>query len=805
LNSHLNPVQHDHYQGVLLTRSQYDIGEKCVFEFWVKSDIGVCQLVVEGETPICFVTNDDVDKIMGYANLQKIDVEAKPLSLMTFEKTRCYGLYAKNLKSYYALRRLANSIGIELLEDDIKPIDRYLMERFVKNELVFSGNINRGAPGSCFRVTNCKIKQGRYKPSSSSFVSVDIECDEKGNLFSIGLHQPDLEHGARVLYNVPNGVPIEDFGVQDYIEWHQSEKDILLRFDTLIAEWDPDFVIGWNFIKFDLKVLDEAARRHGITLKLGRNREPLQYNASRTSSEQQYPARAYAAGRVFLDGIDVLKNATYHFDSFSLDFVSESLLNDRKLINEDNGLSKLAEIKRQYKQDPIKLAEYNLQDCMLVSRIFVQESLIKFVFTRSGLTGLELDRVGGSVAAFTNLYLPHAHRKGWIAPNLVKPENYQHSPGGFVMDSKPGLHNDVLVFDFKSLYPSIIRTFNIDPIALLEANEIAEQDVIAGFRGGRFSRDHSILASVLDELWSAREEAKAVNSSVLSNAIKIIMNSFYGVLGSSGCRFYDTKLASSITMRGHWVLNESKHWFESRGLKVIYGDTDSIFVCLDNTSISVGDAKQLEEELNEWWQQKISAEFKIKSLLEMEFETHYSPFFMPTIRGTDAGSKKRYAGLKQLDNGQSELVIKGLESVRSDWTEIAKQFQTRLLQLIFAGEDYIPYITQTISKLRAGELDDLLVYRKRIRQPLDNYRKTTPPQIKAARMANNLYGQDVYKKGSRIAYVIGLSGPEAAELSKTPIDYEYYVQKQIFPIVESLLVNISNDWRTIFERQYSLL
>ena len=83
---------------------------------------------------------------------------------------------------------------------------------------------------------------------------------------------------------------------------------------------------------------------------------------------------------------------------------------------------------------------------------------------------------------------------------------------------------------------------------------------------------------MLDTLWTAREKAKKNQNLIHSNAIKIIMNSFYGVLGSAGCRFYDTKLASSITMRGHWVLNESKAWFHENGLEVIYGDTDSIFV-----------------------------------------------------------------------------------------------------------------------------------------------------------------------------------------------------------------------------------
>ena len=790
----------------MLTRDQYDVKGRCVFEFWVKSEIGVCQLFVHDEKPVCFVREQDTDGLMAYIQLQKLGVITKPLQLTTFDGLVCCVLYSKSLKDFFALRRLAKSLNVELLEDDIKPVDRFLMERFVKNELTFTGQELSVPNGKFRRFTNCLIKSSNYQLASSDFVSVDIECDETGRLFSIGLHQPNVPEREVVLYHYSDEVKQpEQLNHDVSIEWLNNEKDLLVRLNQLIQEWDPDFIVGWNFIKFDIRILTQAAKRHGIELSLGRDQTALKYSSGLREGEQQYPDKAYCSGRVIIDGIDVLKNATYHFDSYSLDFVSQALLNDRKLITEDNGLSKLAEIKRQYIEEPEKLANYNLQDCKLVSKIFVKENLIEFLYTRSRLTGLELDRVGGSVAAFTNLYLPMAHRRGWIAPNLVKPEDYRHSPGGFVMDSKPGFHKDVLVFDFKSLYPSIIRTFNIDPVALLEADRELEADLIQGFRGGNFSRTPSILSRILDELWVAREKAKSDGDKVLSNAIKIIMNSFYGVLGSSGCRFYDTKLASSITMRGHWVLNESKLWFENKGLAVIYGDTDSIFVCLDDTGFKAEDAISLQFELNAWFQQKLTDEFKLNSKLEMEFETHFSPFFMPTIRGTDSGSKKRYAGKRVLSDGNSELVVKGLESVRSDWTELAKQFQVKLLELIFEGRDYLPYINETVLKLRASKLDHMLVYNKRIRQPLDNYRKTTPPHIKAARMANNVYGMNVYKKGSRIAYVIGVQGPEVLGIAKTPINYEHYVDKQLFPIAESLLGNFPPAWRAVFEHQISLL
>ncbi len=174
----------------------------------------------------------------------------------------------------------------------------------------------------------------------------------------------------------------------------------------------------------------------------------------------------------------------------------------------------MAEINAMFRQDKPSLAKYNLQDCVLVNRIFEHTHLLEFAIERTKLTGVELDRVGGSVAAFTNLYLPRLHRSNYAAPNL-HPENWVASPGGYVMDSIPGLYDSVLVLDFKSLYPSIIRSFLIDPMGLIEGLklEIGKNDdqAVAGFRGGQFHRTQHFLPNLIEELWKARDVAKANN------------------------------------------------------------------------------------------------------------------------------------------------------------------------------------------------------------------------------------------------------------------------------------------------------
>ena len=233
-----------------------------------------------------------------------------------------------------------------------------------------------------------------------------------------------------------------------------------------------------------------------------------------------------------------MRSATYQFENFSLEYVSRLLLNRGKLV--DNVDERGEEITRLFQEDKIALANYNLEDCRLVWDIFEQENLLGFAIERSQLTGLEMDRYGGSVAAIDFLYLPRLHRKGYVAPALDQLESRNISPGGYVMQSIPGIHDNVIVLDFKSRYPSIIRSFHIDPLALIEG--LKEENPIEGYDGGRFSRDKFILPELIENLWAARDQAKAQKNAVLSQTIKIIMNSFYGVLGTTGCRFFALSL-----------------------------------------------------------------------------------------------------------------------------------------------------------------------------------------------------------------------------------------------------------------------
>jgi len=771
-------------KGFLLTRSWRDTADGITLSFWLTTEKGIAHVQIEKQNAICFVNRENQIKFTGKA-------QRKPLSLKSLENKPVDGLYFSRQRDLNQLREHLAYDKTQLLESEIKPPERFLMERFITASLEIKGEaIQRKG---YLEFINPQIKKAEYLPDLS-WVSLDIETEDlRGKLYSIAVTTNDVEQVFLVKKCKKGGGWLTDNLLSEnaQITWCETEHEALQSFFQWMKAHDPDVVIGWSVVSFDLDFLQWKCKQLGIPFDIGRG-EYKQQNAvilAPRQSGQMHIARI--PGRVVLDGISCLRGAFWSFENFSLDNVAEQLLGRKKLIN-SSGLDKLEEIRRQYRDAPLQLAEYNLEDCRLVADIFKKTDLLNFSIQRARITGLAIDRQGGSTAAFDNLYLPKLHRYGYVAPDIGSQQNTQHSPGGYVMDSQPGLYENVLVLDFKSLYPSIIRTFKIDPLGLI-VNEYDEG--IPGFLGAEFSRTTHILPDIVTQLWEERDKAKQENNQPLSQAVKIIMNSFYGVLGSSGCRFFNPQLASSITKRGHQIIQTTKDLIEEKGYPVIYGDTDSVFVLLgegksENQCKVVG--QELQEHLNQWWYKHLKEEFQIDSCLEIEFETHYLRFLMPTIRGTKKGSKKRYAGMIN-KNGETKMVFKGLETVRTDWTPLAREFQQELYQRIFYHQPYEAFIKKTHDALLDGRLNDKLTYTKRLRRPLSTYTSTQPPQVKAAKKMKN--------PGRKIQYIITLNGPEPMENAQSTPDFQHYADKQLAPVADSILHFLGTSFEKITAKQ----
>jgi DNA polymerase-2 len=261
------------------------------------------------------------------------------------------------------------------------------------------------------------------------------------------------------------------------------------------------------------------------------------------------------------------------------------------------------------------------------------------------------------------------------------------------------------------------------------------------------------------------------------------MNSFYGVLANPTCRFYSREMGNAITLTGQHIIKLTAKKAEEMGYEVIYGDTDSCFLQshVDDYKQAHKIGDEIASQINKFFDKHIKDEYERKNYLELQFDKVYKRFIMPTVRGSEVGSKKRYAGLLIDSDGKEKMDFVGLEFVRRDWTDLAKTFQAELLNRIFHKQEVADYIKQLVQEVREGKHDGLLVYKKAIRKEIADYTKTTPPHVKAAR----LLGKDL--RSNIIEYVITKEGPEPIQKLKHKIDYEHYIDKQIKPIADAVL------------------
>lgn len=783
-------------KGFILTRHWRDMPGGTQIDYWLATEAGPRKLVLTAQTSVAFVQARH--RLAVEAQLPFLPgLELRELDFQTFGREPVLGLYARQFRQLGKLARALQDQQIPLYEADVRPHERYLMERFI-----FAGVLVEGG-----QQVGSTIFDGRLKPAPDfrpalKVVSLDIETSATEALYSIALDGA----GDRVVFMLgeapaPLAEPM-DFS----LVYCAHRKEMIERLNAWFVDHDPDVVIGWSVVQFDLRVLQKTADACGVPLLLGRERQPI---AWRTHPGKQGYLFAPMPGRVVIDGIEALRAAMWSFPSFSLQSVSQALLGEGKDIGDD--YDKMAEIERRYQEDKPALATYNIRDCELVLRIFEQAKLLRFVLERAQATGLQADHFGGSIAAFSHHYLPRMHRLGYVAPNVgdIAAKAY---PGGYVMDSKPGFYDSVVVLDYKSLYPSIIRTFLVDPVGLVEGSNASDPAAaVHGPQGTLFSRERHCLPDIVTTLSRARDEAKQAKNEPLSQALKLLMNSFAGVLGASECRFFNPKLVSAVTLRGHEMMRLTRDFVEERGYEAIYGDTDSIFIWLRRAHTNAqahAVAAELVRDINDWWTRRLREEQGLENFLEIEFDTHYARFFMPTIRGSDVGSKKRYAGLSVAADGKEEMVYRGLEMARSDWTPLARQFQEGLLSRIFRREPYREFVTDYAQSTLAGRKDDLLIYRKRLRHRLDAYQVNVPPQVRAARLAD-AYNTQVnrpqqYQHGGWIQYVMTQNGPEPLEARRSRIDYEHYIGKQLQPIADALLHPMGESFTALTTAQGNL-
>ncbi|MBI3783702.1 MAG: DNA polymerase II [Deltaproteobacteria bacterium] len=735
-----------------------------------------CLIIDDRTRPYFYIAQRDAKQ----AETIRPGIKIAPIDLRSLDGEPVAQIVATLPSDVPPMRQAFEQQGIACLEADVRFAYRYLIDRGIRGAFDVDGAAEmQPLTGRVYR--NPRLQPAHWKPKLR-VLSIDIETSMNGEqLFSIALHSADFERVIIVHEHVlANAEPAH------------SEKVAIRRFLEYLHALDPDVITGWNVIDFDLAFLSRAARRHGIRFAIGRNDEEFDLRKDASFTRE---SRAVVFGRQVLDGLSLMRGAFIRLDDYRLETAAQAFLGKGKLLSGDG---RHHEIEKLYHNEPQRLVDYNLQDARLVSELLDHTGLIDLAVERSLLTGMQLDRVSAAIASIDSLYLNALRQRGVVAPSVRGDDTSASIGGGYVMESKPGLYRNVLVFDFKSLYPSIIRTFNIDPLTHERAARVGD-DLLRAPNGACFRRsDVGILPWLLTQLAQEREQAKSSGQGVKANAIKILMNSFYGVLGASASRLFSPEVANAITSFGQTLIRYAADHAQARGFDVLYGDTDSLFVLSGETDAprALELAERLRREIGDAVAQFVRDDFGCESVLELEFEKLYHRFFLPEVRGGKVGSKKRYAGLL-VEDGREEIEFVGLESVRRDWSAVSKRFQQGLLDLVFHDRPVEEFVRAFVVDLRAGRFDDELVYKKAIRKDIGAYTKTTPPHVKAAR-------KQTTPGGRIIAYVMTMSGPEPLDNLASPPDYAHYITHQLEPIADAILRFLGTDFQSIVEPKRQL-
>lgn len=715
-----------------------------------------------------------------------------------------------------ALATLLANHGIAVYGQADKPSVQFLAERGIRAGIAVEGETRPGRRVDLVFHNPVAADSVVGEQASLRWLSLDIETTRAGGISACGLVMGE----ERVVFVVARQPVAGAVSLG-------TESGLIGAMRDQIVDWDPDVITGWNLVDFDLRVIAERARALGLAFDAGRSDAPM-----RILESTGQRTLAILEGRRCVDAMKVMRSGPERFEDQRLETVARGVLGEGKLLAA-RGPEKLDELEALRLGDPASYAAYCLRDAELPLAILEKTGLGKLTVLRSVLTGLDLERAWTSVPAFEKVY-GFALRKRGILPVAPGNPRVGGAAGGLILAPRPGLFDGVIVFDFRSLYPSIIRTFNVDPVALLRASG-TEDDLIAP-NNARFSRERGVLPEVVDEWTALRTAAIEAGDEPRAYVLKILQNSFYGVLGSPGCAWADDRLAGAITGYGHEILKATRDWFTQAGYEVLYGDTDSVFIRagVDAASTYVAGKKLAESLAADACQALagiVDSRWQVESRLELRFDKLYRRFIIPRIRGDRAsrireelgrmgeiallsglpepkGRAKGYAGLLLKPDGSTLVDIKGLEAARGDWTPLARRFQTELFEMVFTGSGIDfgtgetsgetsgeasgegtgeasgetaarEYARQMVLELRAGWLDHELTFQRVLKRDLDRY-TAEAPHVKAARLAGLAH------RGQRVEYAQTINGPEPLGVFSGPLDYAWYLERQLGPIWESI-------------------
>jgi DNA polymerase I len=594
--------------------------------------------------------------------------------------------------------------------------------------------------------------------------------------------------------------PLNGKNMQGFLD----EKEMLSHLLKMIDEYDPDIITGYNINGFDLPYIIERLRKYNLSTAFGRCDKPVisralgvvgKADAKLTSQETT------VTGRVVFDTYQILRrDVNIKLYRYNLNTVAKILLGREK-----HDIS-YSEIPTLWKSDIQKLADYAENDAKLAIDLAIEKQLLDKFVEISKISGVLLqDSFGGQSVRIENMILHELKRRCMLmplkpTPNEVEKRAAEKVKGATVLEPKKGLHtNYILVLDFQSLYPSIIKAYNVSPDSLLNnATELSENEINTSPTGARFIKKdvyEGFFPKLIRELVTTRQAAKRAMKTASDeekrvldakqHALKILANSFYGYAGYVRARLFVNDVANSITGYGRDNIQKTREHIEKNfNVDVIYGDTDSLFID-SNIIDDINKAKELGETISKSASQ---------GELFFDFEKLYKSFLILT--------KKRYAGWKFVptaDGWKDSIDMKGIETVRRDWCQLVSETMNSTIKIILQERD-----VKKATELVKGVLQDLVNNRaplekltivKGITQSLDNY-KGMLPHIELARKLRKRNPREPPKVGDRIGFVIIRGSDLVSKRAEDPdfirkmglhIDSEYYTNNQLLPPIERIL------------------
>lgn len=585
-----------------------------------------------------------------------------------------------------------------------------------------------------------------------------------------------------------------------------SEAELIEAFIDIIHEEQPDYITGFFTDGFDFPYLKERAKKHNINLTLGTDGGIPRFAKGNIRDVR-------ISGIPHLDLSPFVRNVmkdSLQTDSYSLDNVAKELLGEAK--NEMQA-EKIGILWDEGGKSVEYLCEYNLQDSLLTYKL--AKVLLENISELSRLTGQNIHEViRMSTGQIAEWYLIKcAIEENQIIPN--KPEyseaamrRMQSYQGAYVFDPIPGVYEQMAVFDFRSLYPSIIVAHNVDPNSLTTKHEGVHATPILSTEEGEniqyyFEQDEAFIPRVLRDLLERRARIKDIlkeqDDKILkarSQGLKLVTNSAYGLFGFFGARWYSNECAAAITAWSRYYVQKTAKKAEEEGYKILGGDTDSIFLALQKNS--------REDALN--FIQNINKE--LPESMELELEDFYLRGLFVAVKGGIEGAKKKYAFI----NDKKKLKIKGFEAIRRDWSLIARNTQKEILRIILEENNpkkALDYVKKTIKELRDNKIDvkDLII-KTQIRKDIGSY-ENIGPHVRVAERMKQL-GMPV-SIGTLIEYVIVKGKGALRDKARIPeeaqdeYDSEYYINNQILPAVEMIFETVGYTKDDIIKGEQSSL